>query len=313
MVKRAGSSAVLLVLAAACGPSASNDASERSSHACLPGLCLEASAPPTTGDAGFVNEPLEPWPDESAGPLSGVYSMLGVVNATVASIPVSLQLLFRLRILQTFNTTTVKQSNTLCALKLPSVKGVATLTIGPLLQGIIQQESDIVSEGTFLSTEGTTQKYNPPPFLVVLGAKLKHPTTDPLPTMMNLTGEWDEDHDGHPGVTVGASVFTCTTTQELYVAIRTMGTLSGTFKRTDAIDGTMAVTESESVLGYSNSCLSAAAGIDPMLSPTTPFHAQRLADETELDTTGNVSCSDIVAKAPALYGSVWTGVDGGAP
>lgn len=296
----------LLALGGACGPSAGGDSYERTSHACLPGACLEAAAPPASVDSGLGNLPLEPWPDTNAGPLSGVYSMLGVVTATVAGLPVSLQLLFRLRILQTFDTSSAQQSNTLCALKLPSVTGVATLVVPPLLEGIIQQASDVVSTGDFLPLTGSTRSYTPPPFLLVLGAKLANPKTDPLPTAMDLTDQWDEDHDGNPGVTVDATVFLCTAAQQLYVAIRTQGTLTGTFTPAGNIDGTMAVTESESVLGYSNMCLMAAAELDPRLSPTTSFHANRLADESQLHQNGNVTCDDIIAQAPKLYGSAWT-------
>jgi hypothetical protein len=284
-----------------CGPDASNDPSERTTHACLPGVCLEASAPPPNTDSGANNAPLEPWPDSNAGPLSGVFGMLGVVSAEVALMPVKLKLLFRLRLLQTAGSNNVKQSNTLCAFKLPSDPGLATLVIPPALQTIIQDNSVVVSEGPFLSVNGTSQSYTPPPFLLVLGAKLKHPETDPLPSLTNLAGEWDEDHDGHPGVTIDATVFTCTAAQELYVALRTGGSMSGTVTGFDTIDGTMNIYESESVVGYSASCLAGAADINPKLTPETPFHAQRLANESELHTSGNVSCADIIAEAPKLF------------
>jgi hypothetical protein len=308
MVRRRHVGVALGALASigACGPSASNYAVERTTDACVPGACLEASAPPVATDAGRDNTPLEPWDDSSAGPMSGVYALHTVVTATVGGQEVALQLLFRLRLLQTFNTDQIQQSTTLCALELPSVKNIATLVLPSTLETIMQQASATVAQGKFLSGTGSSQTYTPPPFLLVLGAKLDDPGNDPLPSLMSLAGEWDEDHDGHPGVTIDATVFTCTATQNLYVALRTKGTLSGTLKSSGTIDGTMAVEESESVLGYSDSCLSVAAGIDPMLSPTAPFHAQRLADESALHTSGNVSCGDIVAMAPMLYGSAWT-------
>jgi hypothetical protein len=288
-----------------CGPSATSDTYERTTHACLPGVCLEASAPPMDTDSGFGNQPLEKWPDSNAGPLSGVFATLAVVTASVALMPVQLKLLFRLRLLQTAGSNTVEQSNTLCAFKLPSDPGLATLVIPPALQTIIQENSVVVSKGDYLSSVGTSQSYTPPPFLLVLGAKLKNPETDPLPTMADLAGEWDEDHDGHPGVTIDATVFTCTATQELYVALRTGGAMNGTVTGFDTIDGTMDIFESESVLGYSASCLAGAADINPKLTPSSPFHAQRLANESELHTKGNVTCADIIAQAPTLFPD-WT-------
>jgi hypothetical protein len=306
MVTKSVVGASVLLVVMGCGPAASSDPIERdASSACLPGVCLEASTPPMNTDGGAGNAPLEKWPDSNAGPLSGIFAMQGVVTATVVGKPVSLRLLFRLRLLQTSGTTHIQQSNTLCAFKLPSVAGVATLTIPPALQTIIQENSVVVSEGNFLSNAGASQTYTPPPFFLLLGAKLKNPMTDPLPSMTDLTGQWDEDHDGHPGVTIDATVFTCTATQQLYVALRTGGSLTGTVTGVDTIDGTMDIFEAESVLGYSNMCLSAAAEINPKLSPSSPFHAERLADESELHMKGNVSCADIISEAPMLFGSAW--------
>ncbi len=295
----------LLLPAAACGPDASSDAYERTSHACAPGVCPEASAPPATFDAAAGNEPLEPWPDSNAGLTSGVYAMHASATATVGPVMVSLQLLYRLRILQqTSGAANVKQSTTLCALELPSVKGIATLSIPPRLQALIPEKSAVVSEGDFLSAVGATQTYAPPPLLLVLGARLQNPATDPLPSLTDPTEQWDEDADGHPGVTIDGTVFTCTAPQQLYVALRTAGTFTGTVTGFDTIDGTIAISESESVIGYSDPCLSAASELSPKLSPTSAFHAVRLADEAQLDATGNVSCADIVAQAPKLF-STW--------
>jgi len=301
---------VLVFLAAAsCGPSASDYAYERTTHACASGICAAASVSADAGvvDGGMVSEALEPWPDETAGLLSGVFAVHVVVTANVLSLTVSLQLLFRLRLLQeTTGPTNVMQSISLCALKLPSVKNIATITIPTRLQTIIQEKSVEISSGNFLSMEGATQTYKPPPILFVVGARLANPLSDPLPTQMDLTGEWDEDMDGHPGVTVNASVFTCTEPQELYAALRTGGTLRGTVTGFDKIEGTVDIFETESILGYSDPCLAAAADIMTKLNPETTFQAQRLADEAELHSMGNVSCDDIVAQAPMLYGTEWT-------
>jgi hypothetical protein len=305
MVNRLGVAVLgLLAGAAACGPDASNDAYLRTTHACLPGVCLEAASPPMT-DSGLGSAPLETWPDAGAGPLSGIFATQAVVTAQIAGIDVTLRLLFRLRLLQ--YGTHIRQSNTLCALKLPSYPGVATLTIPASLQALIQKVSFAEAEGDYLSSPGAFEaKYTPPPFFLLLGAKLKDPMTDPLPMMGDPAGEYDEDGDGHPGVTLLASVASCPTPNlELYVALRTGGSLSATVTGLDTIDGTMNVIEDESVLGYQNGCLSVAANISPKLEPNSEYHAQRLADETELHTSGNVTCADIVATAPMLFGSAW--------
>ena len=295
----------LLLPAAACGPDASSDAYERTSHACAPGVCPEASAPPATFDAAAGNEPLEPWPDSNAGLTSGVYAMHASATATVGPVMVSLQLLYRLRILQqTSGAANVKQSTTLCALELPSVKGIATLSILPRLQALIPEKSAVVSEGDFLSAVGATQTYAPPPLLLVLGARLQNPATDPLPSLTDPTEQWDEDADGRPGVTIDGTVFTCTAPQQLYVALRTAGTFTGDghgLRHHRQDDRHLRVGVGN---GYGDPCLSAASELSPKLSPTSAFHAVRLADEAQLDATGNVSCADIVAQAPKLF-STW--------
>jgi hypothetical protein len=296
----------VVALVAACGPDAANDAPLRASHACLPGACPDAAPPPVMPDAAAGNQPLEPWNDKGAGPLSGIFASLGTVTASVAGIQVTLRMLFRLRILQ-FGTL-IQQSNTLCKLELPSVPGVATLVIPPALETIIQENSDVEAEGNYLSNAGTGDAtYTPPSFLLVLGAKLKNPTTDALPSMMSPGGAYDEDHDGHPGVTIDAQVLTCPDPQQLYVALRTGGTVKGKVTGLGTIEGTMTVFEEQSVLGYSNSCLAAAADILIKLEPGSPYHAVRVADEAKIDSTGNVTCSDIEAMAPALFGKAWTG------
>jgi len=297
----------LLVATAACGPDASNDAVLRTTHACAPGVCADASTSQTAVDGGVGHQPLEPWPDSNAGLVSGVYALHAVATATVGPYIVSLQLVYRLRILQqTSGANNTRQSTTLCAIKLPSVPNIATLTIPPRLAALVPAASAIESEGNYLSTRGATLTYAPPPLLLVLGARLKNSATDPLPSLTDTSTEWDEDLDGHPGVTVDGMVVGCQAEEELYVALRTGGQLSGTISAQDTIDGTMSIFEAESVVGFSNSCLALSSSINPHLSPETTFHAQRLASEEQLRTTGNVSCADIIAEAPKLYGSAWS-------
>ena len=120
-------SACAAALVASCGPNASNDTYERTTHACLPGVCPKGIAD-ASSDGAVGNTPLEPWPDQSAGLLSGVYALHAVETAQILSLNLSLQLLYRLRILQSTDGagTAVMQSTTLCALKLPNVPKIAT-------------------------------------------------------------------------------------------------------------------------------------------------------------------------------------------
>jgi hypothetical protein len=247
-------------------------------------------------------EPLEDWTEPDPGPLSGIFAVEATITAH-AGPEVKLKQLLRLRILQKGMTTFVHEKTTLCAFKLPDVPGTASLQIPPELQAVIQTKG-AEEMGDYLSGSGTL-KYTPPPFLVVVGAKLANPATDPLPTQMDLTNALDEDNDGNPGVTLGAKVFTCPGDpppwEKLYVAIRTSGTLVGQVPSPDLITGKVDVKFVDSVLGYSNECLSAAAMLKIDVSPGSPFRAIRTSSDDDIDQNGNVSCAELVLRIPVLF------------
>jgi len=245
-------------------------------------------------------EPLENWDTSNAGPLTGIFAVEATITAH-AGPEVKLKQLLRLRIVQQ-GSTFVHEKTTLCAFKLPVVPDTATLSIPPALQAVIQTKG-AEEQGDFLSGSGTL-KYTPPPFLVVVGAKLASPATDPLPTQMDLASAIDEDMDGNPGVTLGAEVFTCGNPpppEKLFVAIRTSGTLVGQVPSPDLITGKVDVKFADSVLGFSNECLSAAAMLRIDVTPGSPFKAIRTSADDDVDHNGNVSCPELVLRASTLF------------
>lgn len=245
-------------------------------------------------------EPLENWDTSNAGPLTGIFAVEATITAHAGPV-VTLKQLLRLRIVQ--QGTMVHEKTTLCAFKLPDVPGTASLQIPPELQAVIQTKG-AEEQGEFLSGAGTL-KYTPPPFLIVVGAKLASPATDPLPTQMDLGSALDEDMDGNPGVTLGAKVFTCPGDpppwEKLYVAIRTSGSLIGQVPTPDLITGKVDVKFAYSVLGYSNECLSAAAMLKIDVEPGSPFTAIRTTKDDDIDQNGNVSCPELVARVTTLF------------
>ncbi len=299
--------ALALLALTECGPDAANVPLLRSDH-CPVGGCVDSSTSSGIPDAGPIpNEPLEGWDTTGAGPLTGIYAVLSVISAKVV-VPVELRQLFRLRIVQ--KGTEIHQKTTLCVFKLPSVPNVATLTIPEPLQELIQNKA-VEVDGLYLSSASVLNAtYAPPPFLLVVGAMLPNPATDPLPTMDDPTNELDEDMDGHPGVTIDAQVLTCTSTQQLYAALRTSGVVQGTVTGPNTIQGTFNVKVNQSVLGYSDMCLAAAANIVPLIEPNSPFTAQRLGASYDLNGDGNITCPEIEIAAPGVFGEAWTG-DGG--
>lgn len=290
---------VFLLIVMACGPSAGDIKPLRMDHSCL--TCRDADTT-EAGPMSIPDEPLENWDTSNAGPVTGIFAVEAVITAR-AGPTVELRQLLRLRIVQKGNT--VHEKTTLCAFKLPEVPGTATLQIPPALQALIQTKSG-EEEGEFLQGTGTL-KYAPPPFLIVVGAKLTNPATDPLPTQLDLGSAIDEDLDGNPGVTLGAKVFTCPgdSWEKLFVALRTSGTLTGSIPTPDLITGKVDVKFADSVVGFSNDCLSAAAMLKIEVMPGSPFKAIRTTPDDDIDQNGNVSCPEIVLRAPVTFGPEW--------
>lgn len=307
MVKRvlrvAALASVGLGLGAACGPS--DDVPLVRGDHCPVGGCKDASA---TGDGGplvIPPEPLEPWQEDGAGPLTGIFAVETTINARVG-IPVATRQIFRLRLFQKGKT--VQQKTTLCAFKLPKVEGLATLVIPPELQALMASKH-VESTGDFLSSESLIgAAYAPPPSLLVVGAKLKDPVKDKLPNKDNLASAIDEDADGNPGVTLLASVVTCGegNFEKLFVALRTGVKLTGKVLTPDRIEGKAEVDLDQTVLGFSNDCLTTAAQINILVEPGSPFRAQRVGTAEDLDDNGNVSCPELAANAGKLFGSYWS-------
>lgn len=287
-----------VVAMGACGPRASDVPYVRDNH-CPVGGCVDGG-PSSTGPVTIPDEPLEDWDTAGAGPLTGIFVVEATIDARVV-VPVQLRQLLRLRMVQRGNR--IRQKTTLCAFKLPAVENVATLEIPPALQSVIQQKATEV-EGEIL-VPGEQLRYVPPPFLVVVGAKLANPATDRLPTKDDPTGALDEDGDDHPGVTLNARVLTCTTTQSLYVALRTTGALSGTVATPNLITGKVDVRLVQSIIGWSDECLAVAATLNVQVLPGSPFRAQRTTPADDLDDNGNVSCPELALRAPAVFGPQW--------
>ncbi len=294
---------MLIAIVLGCGPDASNvtflrDAGDH----CPLGGCKPESGLADAGPITIPNEPLESWDTGGQGPLSGIFAVEATISARVV-VPVVLKQLFRLRIVQ--KGTHIHEKTTLCAFKLPVVENVATLAIPPKLQDLLASKGTEV-DGDFLGNAAVVgATYAPPPFLVVAGAKLKSEATDPLPTQPDPTNAIDEDHDGHPGVTLLAKVLTCTDLEQLYVALRTSGELTGVVQTPDVITGKVNVHLDQSIVGWSNDCLATAAKIQILIQPGSPFRAQRVGDAQDIDQNGNVSCPELVTGASGIFPD-WT-------
>lgn len=283
-----------------CGPK--DEPSVLRSDHCPVGGCVDAGPDVDAAPIEIPAEPLEDWDTTDAGPLSGIFAVEANITANVV-LPVETRQLFRLRLVQ--HGTTVRAKSTLCAFKLPVVEGVATLIIPPKLEQLLWTKG-VESNGEYLSDPKTLgAQYTPPASLVLVGADLANPATDELPTLADPSSSIDEDEDGHIGVTLLASLLTCETFQELYVALRTDATLSGKVLTPDVIEGTADVSLNQSVIGYSDPCLASAETINITIDPGSPFRAQRVGNAEDVDQNGNVTCPELKQNAVALFGDFW--------
>ena len=292
---------------AACGPSADAYPFVRTER-CPPDC--DAGARDAGADGGRIDagppvvppEPLEDWDETGAGPLTGIFAVEVVVQATVV-VDVETRQLYRLRALQ--RDRSVRLLIQPCIIDLVTIPGVAELHLSDAAQAFASTRR-IELMGDFLSAAdpiGAT--FAPPAAFVLVGAELAMPETDPLPTMADPTGATDDDGDGNPGITIEADAVVCSGPEEAFAAIRASIALSGTLSDLDSIDGAADPVLEQSILGYTASCLSVAATLDVEVRPGSEFHARRVGDAQDLDDNGNVSCPEIAWWSPRFFGDYW--------
>lgn len=119
------------------------------------------------------------------------------------------------------------------------------------------------------------------------GAKLAHPLTDPLPTYHDLTGQWDQDHDGFPGLTAKV---TGAVSGDLYQSQRYKATFHGTVVDRDHWQGLVTGPSDQSVLGATSARLiNDSFSIEHPQADRSYFRAVRMRNDA--------SCTDVVRVA----------------
>ncbi len=303
---RAAACSLLACLAlAACGPSAARYPyvrTERCAPNCDGGMDGGADAGPVdAGPPDVPNTPLEDWDagdGGEAGPLTGLFALQVTIVAKVA-IEVQTHLYYRVRMLE--RGADLRLRLTPCRVDLPKVPGLVELSIPPPLEAVLQTKNTD-EEGTYLSSDtpvGAT--FMPPTTTLVLGAMLADPTNDPLPTMSDPTGAFDEDGDGHPGVTVDATTVLCRHPEKAYVALRATADVSGTVADADTITGGVTSHLDLEILGYTDPCLAAATNLPITVAPGSGFVVKRVGDAQDLNGDGNVTCPEIAWFADSIF------------
>jgi hypothetical protein len=254
------------------------------------------------GPTNFIeNEPLEPWDESDAGPLSGIFAVEVNMPANVI-VDLDTRQLFRFRMLQQGSQLRFKSQ--MCRIALPNVEGVAQLEIPLELEKLIRSKSSEATGSYLSSAEPIGAVFSPPTFSVLLGASLTDPD-GPLPTPDNLANASDEDGDGEPGVTLLATTLLCSEQQAAYAALRAGAAFEGKVATLDAFQGSVQPQLDVSVIGYSDPCMAAAADLPIQLLEGASFRTIRTRPEHDIDDNGNVTCGEVVEAAPQLFGAFW--------
>lgn len=115
----------------------------------------------------------------------------------------------------------------------------------------------------------------------VLGAKLDDPENDPLPTDPSDSRVFDQDADGHPGMTVKVAVMGMIK-GDVYVVQRNQNRLIGTLTSPDTIDGHIEWENEQVVLGASSSWFETEGQGERHPDPERHvFTARRISDSTD--------------------------------
>ncbi|MBI5500099.1 MAG: hypothetical protein HY907_07630 [Deltaproteobacteria bacterium] len=226
----------------------------------------------------------------SAEPYAGTWAQLRVQTA-VADVPV----LGHLRV----KTTTILRlrmypsgHNLSVAVEACSMEQDAGI---PLLK--VRFPEDLVRRaGRFetsasLRREGDGVQFFQPRRWLVFGAHLEDEDADALPTDGADERVWDQDEDGHPGVTVEVRGLL---DADLYLVQRSWTSLRGTVAGTDRIDGRIQWSEDHAVLGSTSSLLSS-------LPPSTPDPDPEASTFRTTRIDGDLDCAEIVAQRDTLF------------
>jgi hypothetical protein len=146
------------------------------------------------------------------------------------------------------------------------------------------------TERLSISSDGTAYRWQRPTLTTVAGARLGNPATDALPTRANDPRVWDQDGDGHPGVTVVVSGIAA---GEIYAVQRAHTGYEGVIGDGELSGRTDDRTE-QSVVGASN----------PLLAQTIPLEPHPDQDRNTIvlrRLTGEYDCDRLAAEVEQLF------------
>ena len=118
----------------------------------------------------------------------------------------------------------------------------------------------------------------------IRGAKLTNPATDPLPSQTDMTNEWDQDRDGHPGMTTNV---TGALSGDVYQTQRWIASFNVKVFDADHLGGLVPTVSAANTLGASDpTLLNNSVTTQHPDTSRTYFHAVRMADDA--------TCNDVI-------------------
>jgi hypothetical protein len=181
---------------------------------------------------------------------SGTYLLLQE-TVTVSEIPVLADVVATTRSVSLVQLTRDGErlwgSGPLCSLELLSNSSLVTTE----LPAAFRRSLPPVQLDARLTPEGDGWRFQQLPQLSVVGAKLAHPATDPLPREPSEATVFDQDGDGKPGVTVRVSGLV---SGEIYLAQRAISSLDGSADSQGA-RGRVTFRQEQAILGATRDVL----------------------------------------------------------
>ncbi len=137
---------------------------------------------------------------------------------------------------------------------------VASANVGTTIPDAIPKSVPPTANPFRLWQDGTTVRFARIGAAVAIGAKLTNVDTDPLPTAATDARVWDQDGDGHPGVTVK---ITGVAAGDIYVVQRQKSSYEGTVAADGSMSGPLVDKSDQSVVGASNPLLNSNVATTP--------------------------------------------------
>jgi hypothetical protein len=173
-----------------------------------------------------------------------------------------------------------------CRVEAASGGGVTTTIPDAIPRSVPPRDTPLI-----LTRDGAAVRWQRPLVITLVGVHLDDPDAEPLPTEADDPRVWDQDEDGHPGVTVSVSGFA---SGDIYVVQRQRASYAGTLDDDGRLSGLVADTSEQSVIGSTNALL------DQNI-PTTPHPDANRSRIRLVRVAEPYDCDRVVAEADTLF------------